>query len=42
MLGTVQGKARRERQRIRWIEGVAKETNKSLREIRCTYFHRND
>ena len=33
MLGKVQGRRRRGRQRIRWLEGVAKETGKSLREL---------
>ena len=33
MLGKVQGRRRRGRQRIRWLEGVTKETGKSLREL---------
>ena len=33
MLGKVQGKGRRERQKTWWIEGVTKETNKSPREL---------
>ena len=33
MLGKVQGKRRRGRQRTRWIEGVTKETDQSLRAL---------